>query len=198
MIDAIEALQRSIEDEGIHSSPEIENYDNDDMTEVLHRSASVDEAGEISTETNNASSTRAAFPTRQSDFPTKLSTTEAQAPLYLSSCSMKHPIHHAAWRKALWRPHSPSPPPINHSDSRLLNQTMRQVSHIPIITQIQTAGHGWAVEYSCYECERPVKIRGGVFHASTGSSTEQMRCQACGCRILYKKRTNRTVQFEAR
>ncbi|KAF2854416.1 hypothetical protein T440DRAFT_377831, partial [Plenodomus tracheiphilus IPT5] len=57
------------------------------------------------------------------------------------------------------------------------------------------------VEYICYECEQPVVIRGGgsgICDAQSGTNSDKMRCRECGCRVLWKKRTERIVQFEAR
>ncbi|KAF2746551.1 hypothetical protein M011DRAFT_468649 [Sporormia fimetaria CBS 119925] len=44
------------------------------------------------------------------------------------------------------------------------------------------------VEYSCGDCDAPVSLKRG----------EPIRCRSCGHRVLYKKRTHRMVQFEAR
>jgi DNA-directed RNA polymerase subunit RPC12/RpoP len=55
------------------------------------------------------------------------------------------------------------------------------------------------VTYACYSCERDVVIkRGGVNEDGDEAKSDQMRCRECGCRMLYKKRTKRVVQFEAR
>ncbi|PLW17398.1 hypothetical protein PCANC_00870 [Puccinia coronata f. sp. avenae] len=57
----------------------------------------------------------------------------------------------------------------------------------------QQAGPGRApisapITYLCADCgkDNPIKPR------------EPIRCQECGCRIMYKKRIKRMVQFEAR
>jgi len=44
------------------------------------------------------------------------------------------------------------------------------------------------VEYVCGECGRSNKLR----------PTDHIQCRSCGYRILYKKRVNEVVQFEAR
>ncbi len=44
------------------------------------------------------------------------------------------------------------------------------------------------VDYLCGDCGANVKLRQG----------DIIRCRDCGYRILYKKRTDRVVQFEAR
>ncbi|KAK9838059.1 hypothetical protein WJX74_010829 [Apatococcus lobatus] len=44
------------------------------------------------------------------------------------------------------------------------------------------------VDYLCGDCGATVKLRPG----------DIIRCRDCGYRILYKKRTDRVVQFEAR
>jgi DNA-directed RNA polymerase I, II, and III subunit RPABC4 len=43
-------------------------------------------------------------------------------------------------------------------------------------------------EYLCGSCGETVQLKGG----------EPIQCKQCGYRILYKKRTRRVVQFEAR
>ncbi|KAF2691063.1 hypothetical protein K458DRAFT_426443 [Lentithecium fluviatile CBS 122367] len=45
-----------------------------------------------------------------------------------------------------------------------------------------------AVNYTCGDCDGDVQLKRG----------EPIRCRNCGHRVLYKKRTNRMVQFEAR
>ncbi|TEB35504.1 hypothetical protein FA13DRAFT_1788134 [Coprinellus micaceus] len=44
------------------------------------------------------------------------------------------------------------------------------------------------MEYLCADCGQKNEIR----------SREPIRCKECGHRIMYKKRTSRMVQFEAR
>ncbi|KAI9710987.1 MAG: DNA-directed RNA polymerase core subunit rpc10 [Bogoriella megaspora] len=44
------------------------------------------------------------------------------------------------------------------------------------------------VQYSCGECDSKVVLKRG----------DPIRCKECGYRVLYKERTNRMVQFEAR
>ncbi|KAF1974966.1 hypothetical protein BU23DRAFT_552804 [Bimuria novae-zelandiae CBS 107.79] len=48
--------------------------------------------------------------------------------------------------------------------------------------------HSRAVSYTCGDCDGDVQLKRG----------EPIRCRNCGHRVLYKKRTNRMVQFEAR
>jgi DNA-directed RNA polymerase I, II, and III subunit RPABC4 len=47
---------------------------------------------------------------------------------------------------------------------------------------------GPAVAYLCGECNARVSLKRG----------DQIRCKECGHRVLYKERTKRMVQFEAR
>ncbi|KAL3476357.1 DNA directed RNA polymerase [Aspergillus californicus] len=55
-----------------------------------------------------------------------------------------------------------------------------------------TAGSGSmdgpVVAYLCGECNARVSLKRG----------DQIRCKECGHRVLYKERTKRMVQFEAR
>ncbi|KAF2131559.1 hypothetical protein P153DRAFT_383653 [Dothidotthia symphoricarpi CBS 119687] len=44
------------------------------------------------------------------------------------------------------------------------------------------------VLYKCGDCDNDVPLKRG----------EPIRCRNCGHRVLYKQRTNRMVQFEAR
>ncbi|RMZ92437.1 hypothetical protein DV736_g349, partial [Chaetothyriales sp. CBS 134916] len=44
------------------------------------------------------------------------------------------------------------------------------------------------VTYKCGECDRDVRLAKG----------DTVRCEHCGHRVLYKQRTVRMVQFEAR
>ncbi|KAF2274570.1 uncharacterized protein EI97DRAFT_435108 [Westerdykella ornata] len=44
------------------------------------------------------------------------------------------------------------------------------------------------VEYTCGDCDASVSLKRG----------EPIRCRQCGHRVLYKQRTSRMVQFEAR
>jgi DNA-directed RNA polymerase I, II, and III subunit RPABC4 len=46
----------------------------------------------------------------------------------------------------------------------------------------------YVMHYICAECEKDVKITQG----------EPLRCKSCGTRMLWKKRTGRMIQFEAR
>ncbi|GAD99383.1 hypothetical protein DTO166G4_3996 [Paecilomyces variotii] len=47
---------------------------------------------------------------------------------------------------------------------------------------------GPAVTYLCGDCNSKVSLKRG----------DQIRCKECGHRVLYKERTKRMVQFEAR
>ncbi|KAH9827133.1 DNA-directed RNA polymerases II, IV and V subunit 12 [Teratosphaeria destructans] len=44
------------------------------------------------------------------------------------------------------------------------------------------------VNYLCGECDAKVVLR----------KNDPIRCKECGYRVLYKERTNRMIQFEAR
>ncbi|KAL9624920.1 MAG: hypothetical protein Q9160_000967 [Pyrenula sp. 1 TL-2023] len=49
-------------------------------------------------------------------------------------------------------------------------------------------GAGPVVNYRCGECNAQVPL----------SAADAVRCKECGHRVLYKERTKRMVQFEAR
>ncbi|PLB55122.1 metallothionein-I gene transcription activator [Aspergillus steynii IBT 23096] len=51
-----------------------------------------------------------------------------------------------------------------------------------------SSGDGPTVYYRCGECTDRVSLKRG----------DQIRCKSCGYRVLYKERTKRMVQFEAR
>ncbi|MBW0467870.1 hypothetical protein O181_007585 [Austropuccinia psidii MF-1] len=44
------------------------------------------------------------------------------------------------------------------------------------------------INYLCADCGKDTSIK----------PREPIRCQECGCRVMYKKRIKRMVQFEAR
>ncbi|KAF2172266.1 hypothetical protein M409DRAFT_63011 [Zasmidium cellare ATCC 36951] len=44
------------------------------------------------------------------------------------------------------------------------------------------------VQYLCGDCDTKVTLKKG----------DPIRCKECGYRVLYKERTNRMIQFEAR
>ncbi|KAI8874076.1 hypothetical protein GQ42DRAFT_160105 [Ramicandelaber brevisporus] len=52
---------------------------------------------------------------------------------------------------------------------------------------VPVAGPG-QIQYICADCGAETEIR----------PREPIRCRDCGYRVLYKKRTRRMVQFEAR
>ncbi|PVI08433.1 hypothetical protein DM02DRAFT_647798 [Periconia macrospinosa] len=58
----------------------------------------------------------------------------------------------------------------------------------PNMNASEIDSHQRAVSYTCGDCDQDVQLRRG----------EPIRCRNCGHRVLYKKRTNRMVQFEAR
>ncbi|KAK4635598.1 DNA-directed RNA polymerases II, IV and V subunit 12 [Fulvia fulva] len=47
---------------------------------------------------------------------------------------------------------------------------------------------GKPVQYLCGDCDTKVALKKG----------DPIRCKECGYRVLYKERTNRMIQFEAR
>ncbi|KAG9243209.1 metallothionein-I gene transcription activator [Calycina marina] len=49
-------------------------------------------------------------------------------------------------------------------------------------------GEGPATQYKCGDCNAQMKLKRG----------DPIRCLDCGHRVLYKERTKRMVQFEAR
>ncbi len=44
------------------------------------------------------------------------------------------------------------------------------------------------VSYTCADCQASVYLK----------ADDHVRCRECGCRLLFKKRTRRAVQHEAR
>ncbi|KFX93887.1 hypothetical protein O988_06594 [Pseudogymnoascus sp. VKM F-3808] len=50
------------------------------------------------------------------------------------------------------------------------------------------ASEGPAINYLCGDCNSRVPLKRG----------DPIRCKECGHRVLYKERTKRMVQFEAR
>ncbi|RDW66272.1 hypothetical protein BP6252_09907 [Coleophoma cylindrospora] len=50
------------------------------------------------------------------------------------------------------------------------------------------SSEGPAVNYLCGDCNSKVALKKG----------DPIRCKECGHRVLYKERTKRMVQFEAR
>ncbi|KAI9731671.1 MAG: DNA-directed RNA polymerase core subunit rpc10 [Claussenomyces sp. TS43310] len=59
---------------------------------------------------------------------------------------------------------------------------------VPIPGREQTLGDGPAINYLCGDCNSKVPLKRG----------DPIRCKECGHRVLYKERTKRMVQFEAR
>ncbi|KAM0696799.1 hypothetical protein Q7P36_002870 [Cladosporium allicinum] len=60
-------------------------------------------------------------------------------------------------------------------------------------TGFQASGSGFEdtarpVHYLCGDCDNKVTLKKG----------DPIRCKECGYRVLYKERTNRMIQFEAR
>ena len=55
-------------------------------------------------------------------------------------------------------------------------------------TQPGTADDSTPVSYLCGDCGHEMQLK----------QSDVIRCRNCGYRILYKKRTKRIVQFEAR
>ncbi|KAI1003862.1 hypothetical protein K3495_g4343 [Podosphaera aphanis] len=51
-----------------------------------------------------------------------------------------------------------------------------------------TTIEGLAINYLCGDCNAKVPLKRG----------DPIRCKECGHRVLYKERTKRMVQFEAR
>ncbi|KAI1326428.1 DNA directed RNA polymerase [Xylariaceae sp. FL0255] len=49
-------------------------------------------------------------------------------------------------------------------------------------------GEGATMAYICGDCGYKFALR----------RSDAIRCKECGCRVLYKERTKRMVQFEAR
>merc|ERR1712070_758654 len=56
------------------------------------------------------------------------------------------------------------------------------------ITGANTFEDNRPVNYLCGDCDAKVVLR----------KSEAIRCKECGYRVLYKERTNRMIQFEAR
>ncbi|KAI8446245.1 DNA-directed RNA polymerase II subunit K [Phakopsora pachyrhizi] len=65
-------------------------------------------------------------------------------------------------------------------------------SYVPLGSNGQTgfnrAQQHQSITYLCADCGKDNAIK----------PREPIRCQECGCRIMYKKRLKRMVQFEAR
>ncbi|KFY78033.1 hypothetical protein V499_02745 [Pseudogymnoascus sp. VKM F-103] len=62
---------------------------------------------------------------------------------------------------------------------------------VPIAARDQgytAASEGPAINYLCGDCNSRVPLKRG----------DPIRCKECGHRVLYKERTKRMVQFEAR
>ncbi|KAI9050921.1 hypothetical protein LZ554_005033 [Drepanopeziza brunnea f. sp. 'monogermtubi'] len=53
---------------------------------------------------------------------------------------------------------------------------------------LEGQGQGPAILYTCGDCSAKVPLKRG----------DPIRCKECGHRVLYKERTKRMVQFEAR
>jgi len=58
----------------------------------------------------------------------------------------------------------------------------------PIPGRDVALGEGPAINYLCGDCNSKVSLKRG----------DPIRCKECGHRVLYKERTKRMVQFEAR
>ncbi|CAG8950434.1 hypothetical protein HYALB_00002891 [Hymenoscyphus albidus] len=68
---------------------------------------------------------------------------------------------------------------------------MSQAYQVPTVAPSTTrdvAGDGPAINYLCGDCNSKVPLKRG----------DPIRCKECGHRVLYKERTKRMVQFEAR
>ena len=72
----------------------------------------------------------------------------------------------------------------NTGQSRGSRQSGRDMGHTEAIAEEDKK----PVAYICGECHRENFIRG----------REPIRCQECGYRIMYKKRTKRLIVFDAR
>ncbi|KAI1401314.1 hypothetical protein F4819DRAFT_458689 [Hypoxylon fuscum] len=57
-----------------------------------------------------------------------------------------------------------------------------------IASAFDTDPAGTIMHYICGDCGVKLPLKRG----------EAIRCMECGCRVLYKERTKRMVQFEAR
>ncbi|KIN02013.1 hypothetical protein OIDMADRAFT_53531 [Oidiodendron maius Zn] len=70
----------------------------------------------------------------------------------------------------------------------------REAYQVPVMAPtpgrdaFQAAGEGPAINYLCGDCNSKVPLKKG----------DPIRCKECGHRVLYKERTKRMVQFEAR
>ncbi|KAL7628472.1 DNA-directed RNA polymerase core subunit rpc10 [Parahypoxylon ruwenzoriense] len=53
---------------------------------------------------------------------------------------------------------------------------------------LDTTGAGATMHYLCGDCGTRFPLK----------RNDPIRCKECGCRVLYKERTKRMVQFEAR
>lgn len=111
-----------------------------------------------------------------------------------------------------------SPSPLQHSPSLKPHRSTSSTLSAPLSTPspsrapapsparrppttIPPTKHPWSMEYICYACSATVCVRGGgggMYDAPGGAHMDAMRCRECGCRVMWKKRTERMVQFEAR
>ncbi|KAF2401443.1 polymerase II polypeptide K, 7.0kDa [Trichodelitschia bisporula] len=60
--------------------------------------------------------------------------------------------------------------------------------YAPPTRDLSTLNYEKPVTYSCGDCASKVQLKRG----------DPIRCLQCGHRVLYKERTTRMVQFEAR
>ncbi|KAK4987626.1 DNA-directed RNA polymerase core subunit rpc10 [Elasticomyces elasticus] len=87
------------------------------------------------------------------------------------------------------------PPTLTQSTQQSASQTQTQTHQTQppyhpatlIDTNAYDAG-AKPVSYKCGDCNTDVTLKKG----------DPIRCKECGYRVLYKKRTNRMIQFEAR
>ncbi|KAI1382962.1 DNA directed RNA polymerase [Hypoxylon trugodes] len=83
------------------------------------------------------------------------------------------------------------------------SSTPRETYQIPTSSQ---GASGNAPRPSAFDIDNSVGAGGASIHYICGDCgtkfplkrTDPIRCKECGCRVLYKERTKRMVQFEAR
>ncbi|KAI2609345.1 DNA directed RNA polymerase [Hypoxylon fragiforme] len=59
---------------------------------------------------------------------------------------------------------------------------------VDVVDTSASSGGGASMHYICGDCGTKFPLK----------RNDPIRCKECGCRVLYKERTKRMVQFEAR
>ncbi|KAH7122608.1 hypothetical protein B0J11DRAFT_507582 [Dendryphion nanum] len=89
----------------------------------------------------------------------------------------------------------PFPPPSINPGSQV------QPQNLPTTFPFVPPPHDPLIPYTCGRCEKPNLIRTGYIWddgIAVMKMRDPLRCHECGFRVLYKVRTGRMVQFDAR